>query len=679
MWDILQKKQEFLPVAAMDSLSKMSSAAADTCSFTSSFETLRQQKGVNIWKAIQIQLLVWNGAGLLPLFCLGLTFSTSCAAFSLGFVLGSIFALILCSPFLITTLQAIKVAREWWQKFSQNPTAWRSNFGKGWSALCDNLDDGMPTASPDRLCFCIGISQYANSHWKSLENGVRDAERVAKAFAAIGYTSHVVKNTVDVHDLNMKMDEFVRTRAAQDGTTGQTMVVVVYFAGHGVENSAGLINLCLSGAGSGNDGFVSTKKVTGDLVAKILNITGPSRKLACLALWDCCRLHQPELPVMAAGSGKRALGTKKHQLAEIRACLLGRFARDGVFADAFCHYLRQNEAYSVQELYEHVCMRVMQKTNNQQMCEMVCESSELSQRFDLFLTPNRWAEHCSKLEDLKSDSERSDPKESAFFTENLELREETQRLQMEVEQMEQMQVTLAEHEDRRSPDSLPHRCWRAIVQLCCLCLILWAFRMLWPTSTDDAVAKCMEELEKTQTHASIWYGVLACGIAVATVYAWKLRVKERKLTLENQVLTQEFQQLHADRDKLAQEVSGWKVSIKQIPPAVLHIVGQSFQWQNLEALLQKSHEVEALKKQIQYERSQRICAEQELESCKEELKERRRGHEHRRAAVKLHSPRILGGFTNCCLCGKRGIGTTDHWRSQENDFSSFCHRCIHDQ
>lgn len=202
----------------------------------------------------------------------------------------------------------------------------------------------------------------------------------------------------------------------------------------------------------------------------------------------------------------RAVSERKHQHAEIRACLLGRHAADGVFAEALCHYLKQNEAYSVQELYERVGTRVMQKTYNPQMCELTCESTELSHRFDLFLTPAKWAEHCSALEELKpemNNPNEGNPNESAFLSENLELREEAQRLQEEAEQMEQMQASLVESGYRvasGSHDSFPRRWLLVFAQLCCLCWIFWTLRMLlWPTAAADAVQICEEELRKAHS------------------------------------------------------------------------------------------------------------------------------------------------------------------------------------
>ena len=675
------------------------------CTFCWSRDSLRQLRSCSMWQAVQFQVVFWTEARLLPLFCLALTFSTYCAAFLAGFSCGSTLTYFLCSPFLVVTSQAVAAVREWWHDFSKDSARWRLLLRSGWRTFRDSFTEEMTTASPDRLCLCVGISQYA-SGYAPLERAVADARAVARAFGSLGYTSHVVENARHTQDLEQQIDNFLATVAAQThaqrGRDGQTMVVVIYFAGHGLEFDQGGLHLCMSCAGHPSCaglGFMQGSKLVHELVMKLLNTAGPSQKLACVAFWDCCRIrsqvHRGEVY-----SAKRELGTKKHQHAEIKACLLGRTAQDGSFADALTNYITKNEPYSVQELYEHVGATVMSKTYNRQMCELVCESTELSQRLDLFVTPTKWAEHCAKLEALKSaelerDGEHSSQREkedaeSALLTENLEYRAEAQRLQDERAQMQQMAACLScsgqDATVQLAGSSLMWRVTRVFLQLCCMCGALWS--MTRSSLVEDGAAQQLEEeFQKLQAEEEVakmgfsaLVGLLFCATTALTVCSLNLRSQKRKLEVETHELSQNLHQAATENQQLVQELARHRSLPQQLPTLLRNMVGQTLQWDKVETHLRHSQqELQAAQREARRERERREGVEHELQILKDE---HRRDIDHRRASVFQCQPgdeheRLGGGtWTHCCLCGQKGIGTGTYWRSIQNGACSFCTLCI---
>ena len=132
--------------------------------------------------------------------------------------------------------------RDWWHAFSKNPAGWRSLLSNAWRTLRQDCEQGTPTASPDRLCLCLGISRYESSEYKPLIRALDDAKAVAGAFASVGYTCHVIANAMHTQDLEKQIGDFVAGKVAkqpeQSDQDGQTMVVVIYFAGHGLEMEA---------------------------------------------------------------------------------------------------------------------------------------------------------------------------------------------------------------------------------------------------------------------------------------------------------------------------------------------------------------------------------------------------------------------------------------------------------
>ena len=531
------------------------------CTFNWSWEAVRKLAGTSIWEAFVFQLFFWDAMRILPLFCLALTFSSCCAAFASGFTTGASLAFVLFSPLLPTTSEAIAVVRRWWHDFSKNPVGWRRMLGNSWGALCDNVSQGTPTASPDRLCLCVGISEYMHARdFKPLAKSALDALAVADAFSALGYTCCVVTNAGDKADLDRQVEDFISNGVAQsDDRSGSTMTVVIYFAGHGLELQGGL-HLCMADAKiqerATSEAFVQAAGFMRGFVKAILKKAGSSRKLACLGLWDCCRYHDGYTLGTAPLSGMRDPGTRKHQIAEIRACGFDRFAQDGVFAAALCHYLRCNEAYSIQELYEHVNVAVMRETNNRQMCELKCESSELTQRVDFFVTPTKWAEQCSRLEDLKPtethEDSSADPNESAFFTENLELREEAQRQEEAIQQLRE-RLTQAGTDDTRAPgDSLSRRLIFTSLQLLGLCSCSWTLWMFLSLPAADATGHLTEELQNAQAQVALlkaqtrsWFTgccVATSAALLALIYVRRLNADGTSLALQVEKMSQQLEE-----------------------------------------------------------------------------------------------------------------------------------------
>ncbi|CAE7790035.1 unnamed protein product [Symbiodinium sp. CCMP2592] len=477
------------------------------------------------------------------------------------------------------------------------------------------------------------------------------------------------------------MDDFVTARVAQHcAEEGQITTVVVYFAGHGVENAAGQLNVCLSDVGHSSNnashGFMSAKTLTDNLVAKISKKAGSSKGLACLAFWDCCRMYTPQLPHKPPNPVRNKL---QLQHAEIRSCKSGQAARDGVFASALCRYVERNDCYQLKELYELVNADVEKATYRYQTCSFICESTELSLRADLFVTPAKWAECCFKLEELKPDEVGEVPNETAFFTENLELKEQTQRLQDEKNQMQQMQTFLVKEDDRVRFGSTAGK-WGHIVfvpaQLCCL---YCTFRsLLLPLVVEVAVQQCEKDLRKIQSSQallSIWHGLLVGGTTIAIACAWSLRMKNTTLASRNQVLSQDVSKLHEDLQQSERRLQEIHQTVHQLRQHVQRAEQACREAQQAER--QEHSKRKAAEQAERQEHSKRKAAEQELEVVQDA---RRRAANYRRANVVRRKEVYFSGiFTNCCLCGKEGIGKEYHWRSKENSNCSFCCACIDDE
>ena len=132
----------------------------------------------------------------------------------------------------------------------------------------------------------------------------------------------MVTDVADAVVLNESSDSFVNGLSQNT----KAMTLVIYFASHAVEKD-GLLHLCMCHAGdltSNCCGLVPAAKLTQDLVAKILAQTGPSKKLTCIALWDCCRRRLPGVSTHIRGRSVGDMGNIKHQHGEIRSCLLNR-------------------------------------------------------------------------------------------------------------------------------------------------------------------------------------------------------------------------------------------------------------------------------------------------------------------------------------------------------------------
>ena len=209
---------------------------------------------------------------------------------------------------------------------------------------------------------------------------------------------------------------------------------------------------------------------------------------------------------------------------------------DGAFADALDYYLKQNEPYSFQELYEFVGAAVFHTTQTRQMPEMICESTELSSRRDLFITPEKFEEKCRKLEELKQQDAHSvsAPIESASLSDNLEFRTKARKHRKEAEHLREqlqaaMMVTTETSEQDPWLDGVRHPSSQSAYRLYLLagsCVVLTIVSviggLLWRshiTEFNEALYKCKVEVSggwlrqwrDIQTKLlSGWHIVLCC-------------------------------------------------------------------------------------------------------------------------------------------------------------------------
>lgn len=309
--------------------------------------------------------------------------------------------LVRASPSRFSEFKAHQRVRDWYHDFRKKLEIWKSKIASGLVKCSDSADQCNVDVSANKLCFCIGISSYSNQgKWNALPNAAADAVKVSRAFASLGYTCHTVaQDVVNDKDFQHEYDQLL------SAVNQETQVVVLYFAGHGTEINSKL-HLCFSDASCGHPsaGMLAVEELT----KPILNMRtpAPNQSLALISMFDCCR---DDLGAIETHSGYRSLRGRTRQYGEIRSCLSGRQASDafgasssGPFAHALCHYLYQNQAYTLKELYEHVGSSVMRNTRNRQMCELKCESTELSLRFDLFVTDEKFDTLLSSMEDADS-------------------------------------------------------------------------------------------------------------------------------------------------------------------------------------------------------------------------------------------------------------------------------------
>lgn len=215
-------------------------------------------------------------------------------------------------------------------------------------------------AAEERFALLIGNSRY--EHATPLRNPENDIDVVGRSLETVGFaTTRVLNATLD--ELNAAVDEFVR-----DVSRHERPVVLVYFAGHGVQRHGRNYLLPVDSVISDADMLAGTTLGADDLIARLEPI-GASLQIIVL---DACR----DDPFAEIGRGAVSLQGGLAEAKEASGQLIaystapGRTAADGdtgtsPYAAAFAETLLM-PGLNLRSVFDRVREKVMERTKGGQ-------------------------------------------------------------------------------------------------------------------------------------------------------------------------------------------------------------------------------------------------------------------------------------------------------------------------
>lgn len=240
--------------------------------------------------------------------------------------------------------------------------------------LCLGMAAAEEPAPESRFALLIGNSSYATAG--KLPNAVNDAQVVAEAFQAVGFTVEVL--------LDLDLDGMDRALDLLEAKASETDVVALYYAGHGMQHD-GTNYLLPVDAELRNSRSVLRETIALDDVLEILKAAPTT-----LVFLDACR-NNPFAERLAGQmeSEKRAAAPLSSGLAVVRApgdmmisfaTLPGEVAYDGGFgnspyARALARHVRTPDV-EISVMMKRVTRDVMEETRTRQRPQQMSQMQD---------------------------------------------------------------------------------------------------------------------------------------------------------------------------------------------------------------------------------------------------------------------------------------------------------------
>ena len=217
-------------------------------------------------------------------------------------------------------------------------------------------------AAEIRLALVIGNSAYASKSLPPLGNPVRDAALIQKNLKAVGFSVHLVENA-DKATLVKSFREFAR----QVEAAGRDAVAVVYYAGHGTQDTTQANYLLPVDADIQSQSDLADQAVPVDTLVRQLELASP--KIA-LVILDACRSNAT---ASATRGGTRGLGVQQERRGLLVAFSTepGKTSLDGdgdnsPYAQALAAEIVKPNI-DVEQMFKKVRISVMETTKSEQV------------------------------------------------------------------------------------------------------------------------------------------------------------------------------------------------------------------------------------------------------------------------------------------------------------------------
>ena len=217
-------------------------------------------------------------------------------------------------------------------------------------------------AAETRLALVIGNSAYTSKSLPPLGNPVHDASLIQKKLKDVGFDVDLVENAD-----KGTLDKSFRTFARKVETAGRDAVAVVYYAGHGIQDSTQANYLIPVDADIESQSDLVDQAFPVETIVRKLELISP--KIA-LVILDACRSNAT--PGSTRG-GTRGLGVQQEKRGILVAFSTepGKTSLDGdgdnsPYALALANEVSQPNI-DVEQMFKKVRISVMESTKNEQV------------------------------------------------------------------------------------------------------------------------------------------------------------------------------------------------------------------------------------------------------------------------------------------------------------------------
>ena len=221
---------------------------------------------------------------------------------------------------------------------------------------------GGVQAAEVRMALVIGNSAYASKSLPALGNPVNDAALIESRLKAVGFSVQKIENA-DKATLVKSFREFARKAE----TGGRDAVVVVYYAGHGVQDNAQANYLLPVDADIQSQSDLADQAVPVDTLVRQLELASP--KIA-LVILDACRSNAV---ASSTRGGTRGLGVQQEKRGILVAFSTepGKTSLDGEganspYAQALATEIGKPNV-DVEQMFKKVRISVMETTKSEQV------------------------------------------------------------------------------------------------------------------------------------------------------------------------------------------------------------------------------------------------------------------------------------------------------------------------
>ena len=231
-----------------------------------------------------------------------------------------------------------------------------------WAVAASLLALQTGQAAETRLALVIGNSAYTSKSLPPLGNPVHDASLIQKKLKEVGFDVDLVENADRV-----ALEKSFRTFSRKVEAAGRDAVAVVYYAGHGIQDSTQANYLIPVDADIQAQSDLVDQALPVDIIVKKLELAAP--KIA-LVILDACRSNAT--PASTRG-GTRGLGVQQetHGILIAFSTEPGKTSQDGdgdnsPYALALAAEIAKPNI-DVEQMFKKVRISVMETTKNEQV------------------------------------------------------------------------------------------------------------------------------------------------------------------------------------------------------------------------------------------------------------------------------------------------------------------------